>query len=89
MNFLQNKNAIIHLSVINLSQYFYYNEDHFRLESCDLCTKPSHVILCVPFIAGYIKHLTANFPAGDDASLVHRQAICCGLSAKRERRQNI
>lgn len=28
------------------------------------------LVLCVPLVAGYIKHLTANFPAGDDASLV-------------------
>lgn len=34
--------------------------------------RTSHValVLCVPLVAGYIKHLTANFPAGDDASLV-------------------
>lgn len=28
------------------------------------------LVLCVPLVAGYIKHLTTNFPAGDDASLI-------------------
>lgn len=71
MSFLQNRKIIL-LSVVNSSQYF-YNKDKLLALSLRVFThKTSHVtlVLCVPLVAGYIKHLTANFPAGDYASLV-------------------